>query len=230
MRSATYTYKAKQIPTLILNRKTFEMRSIFALLILTNLGLLLGNTPATNLMFQPIAVATGEWWRILSWPFVHVSRYHLLLDATAFLLLYAGLNETKSGRRIGYLMATFCGSLLLPFLASPQIEQIGLCGLSGPAHGLLAISALELRNTGNGKNTGNLLLTGLLLKTGWELLTGNTFLQQVHLGDIGQPIVTTHAGGVIGGTLCFLFYTIGDKNHVPPSSSAGARGFKNKPF
>lgn len=45
---------------------------------------------------------------------------------------------------------------------------------------------------------------GLLLKVAWELAIGTVFLQQLHLGDIGQPIVATHAGGVLGGLLGYL--------------------------
>ena len=185
--------------------KEFEIRALIALLFLTNLGLLLGSVPSINLMFQPDAVATGQWWRLAAWPFVHVSRYHLLLDATAFLLLYTGLQESCWQTRLGYLLTTFAGSLLLPLLISPEIAQLGLCGLSGPAHGLFAISALELRQTDNGKKLGNLLLFLLILKTGWELISGTALLQQFHLGDIGQPIVATHAGGMLSGLISYHF-------------------------
>lgn len=185
--------------------KEFEIRALIGMLFLANLGLLLGNTPAINLMFQPDAVVTGQWWRLITWPFVHVSRYHLLLDATAFLLLYSGLQESRWQTRLGYLLATFAGSLLLPLLISPEISQLGLCGLSGPAHGFFAISALELRQTDNGKKLGNLLLFLLILKTGWELISGTIILQQFHLGDIGQPIVATHAGGMLSGLISYHF-------------------------
>jgi len=178
-----------------------ETRFWLAVLTLVNLGLLLGNTPALNLTFDPSAVAGGEWWRIFTWPFVHVSRYHLLIDGTAFLLLYVGLEERLFMKRVLFVISAATGSLLLPIAIAPQIQYLGLCGLSGVAHGLAAISALEMLRHKSQQRIGSALLIGLLLKTGWELWTGTAFFQGFHLGDIGTPIVATHAGGVLGGML-----------------------------
>lgn len=175
-------------------------------LVLINLGLLLGNVPAINLAFDSAAVAAGEWWRLLSWPLVHVSRYHLLLDGAAFLLLYSGLEERRPARRLLLFAGCALGSLLLPLALAPQIHQLGLCGLSGVAHGLAAISALEMLRHRSQQAVGWILLGSLLLKVAWELATGTVFLQQLHLGDIGQPIVATHAGGALGGLLSYWLF------------------------
>ncbi len=183
------------------NGKELEIRALLALLFLTNLGLLIANIPAANLIFQTSNIASGEWWRILTWPFVHISRYHLFLDGAAFLLLYSSLMENKRSLRIGYSLTVTAGSLLLPLWISPEISKIGLCGLSGPAHGLMAISALEMLKNSDTKKIGQLFLTGLFLKIGFELSTGTAFLQQLHFGDIGQPIVATHAGGALAGAI-----------------------------
>ncbi|MDO9079197.1 MAG: rhombosortase [Desulfuromonadales bacterium] len=180
-----------------------ELYGWLALLFLANFGLLLGNVPTTALVYDPAAVAGGEWWRVATWPWVHVSRYHLLLDSAAFLLLYQGLEARSARLRCSYLLATIAGSLLLPILWAPELDRLGLCGLSGPAHGLLAITALELCGQRRHQWLGAGLLGGLLAKTAWELWSNNAFLQQYHFGDIGVPIVTTHAGGVIGGILVF---------------------------
>jgi rhomboid family GlyGly-CTERM serine protease len=186
----------------ICNRNNqFEIRFWLVLLILANLGLLFGNVPAINLSFDPAAVANGEWWRIFSWPFVHVSRYHLLIDGSAFLLLYTGLEERRPVKRMLLVLSAAAGSLLLPLAIAPQIQHLGLSGLSGIAHGLAAISALEMLRHKSQRQIGKILFIGLLLKVVLELWTGTAFLQDFHLGDIGQPIVSTHAGGVIGGML-----------------------------
>jgi rhomboid family GlyGly-CTERM serine protease len=192
-----------------------EIRFWLALLALVNLSLLLSNTPATNLAFDPSAVTGGEWWRIFSWPFVHVSRYHLLIDGTAFMLLYNGLEERQAVKRVLLVIGATTGSLLLPIAIAPQIQHLGLCGLSGIAHGLAAISALEMLRHKSQKKLGNTLLIGLLLKIVWELWSGTAFLQGFHLGDIGQPIVATHAGGVIGGILGYM--------SIPPGTTATGR-------
>lgn len=202
-----------------LRDKRLELRALLALLTLINLGLILGNTPASNLIFQPDCVASGEWWRILSWPFVHVSRYHLLIDGIAFLLLYFGLNEHNRALRISYALLAACGSLLLPWLVAPEVATIGLCGLSGPAHGLMAITALEMRTNPKEKRLGNLLLYGLLMKTCFEMASGAVILHQLHIGDIGQPIVSTHAGGIVAGFITFKIVMAMHKNPVPQTGS-----------
>ncbi len=184
--------------------RQFEIRLWLTILFLINLGLLFGNTPATNLLYDPSAIANGEWWRLLSWPFVHVSRYHLLLDGTAFLMLYSSLEEKRVGVRLSYVAISALGSLLLPLAIAPQINNIGLCGLSGIAHGLMAISALEMLEKNNQKKLGLIMLLGLLGKTGWELWSGSAFLHNLHFGNIGQPIVATHAGGVMAGFSIFI--------------------------
>ena len=217
----TYIYTSNTSCSNFIKGKTLEIRTLLGLLLLINLGLIIGNTPAVNLIFHPASVINGEWWRVLTWPFVHVSRYHLLLDATAFLLLYAGLKEAKTCVRISYVLGTFTGSLLLPLLIAPEISQIGLCGLSGPAHGLLAISALEIRQSTNEKKLGNLLLYGLLVKIGWEFATGTAFLQQLHFGNIGQPVVSTHAGGVIAGLFCYWITTLSRKTMFRQANKDG---------
>src|SRR3954453_19141298 len=44
----------------------------------------------TAFVFVPALVRNGEWWRVFTHPFVHVSLYHMLLDASAFFLVYSG--------------------------------------------------------------------------------------------------------------------------------------------
>ena len=117
---------------------------IFALLlVLLNLALFTDRSTAA-LAFRADAVAAGEWWRLLTHPFVHVSWYHLFLDGAAFLSLYANLLAEKRWRRLVFAAASAAGSLLAALWASPLIADHGLCGLSGAAHGLMAVSALEL--------------------------------------------------------------------------------------
>lgn len=190
-----------------LSLRKIELRGWFLLLCLINLSLI-GGHPAVSMNFNPNAILAGQWWRLLSWPLVHVSSYHLLLDGSAFLLLLHGLEENSFRWRCGYVLLSAIGSLALPILLAPNLAQTGLCGLSGPAHGLALVSALELivagqENQGR-RNLGWLLLGGLLAKAGWELWQGQVFFSGLHLGNIGHPVVSTHAGGILGGALAYL--------------------------
>src|SRR5258708_3472199 len=103
------------------------------LLILLNAPLLLGGSVA-NLSFQLEAVRQGAWWRLVTCSLVHVSWYHLLLDGSAFLLLYGGLKERLRWKRLCYLVAADAGSLAAGWLVSPLFMRIGFCGLSGIDH------------------------------------------------------------------------------------------------
>jgi rhomboid family GlyGly-CTERM serine protease len=191
-------------PARMINLASIDMRFLISLLILVNLGLLFGNVPTDKLAFDYFAISNGQWWRLFSWPLVHVSRYHLLLDGVAFLLLYQGLEEQHLSRRFMLVICAATGSLLLPLAMSSYIYSIGLCGLSGVAHGLAAVSSLEMIQHDRQRSFGVVLLVGLLIKVTCEIMTGNIIFQSLHFGSVGQPIVSTHAGGVIGGVLGYL--------------------------
>ncbi|EAT14776.1 rhombosortase [Desulfuromonas acetoxidans] len=170
-----------------------------AVLGLCNVSLFWSGVPTTALMFDASAVASGQWWRLFTWPWVHVSGYHLLIDGLTFVLLYHGLHA----RRFMFLLWTVVGSLVVPLLVSRVIYVYGLCGLSGVAHGLMAVSCLELMKNSDSRVIGGLFLAALVGKTVWEVATGNVVFHHLHLGDIGHPVVTTHLGGLLGGLAAF---------------------------
>src|SRR4051812_39849730 len=129
-----------------MNRTTnfrIEIGLLGILLLCLNTTLLMGQCN-TSFIYQPGAIRAGEWWRALTFPFVHVTWYHLVLDGSAFFLLYKELAEFPLWKRLVSLLASAAGSLLISVWVDPTLELKGLCGLSGIAHGLMVISALEL--------------------------------------------------------------------------------------
>lgn len=175
-------------------------------ILLLNAPLFIG-LPLPGLMFFPDAIASGEWWRLITHPFVHVSWYHLLLDATAFLIIYHGLIEQKLRVRVSYVAATGVGSLVTALWAAPTIQQLGFCGLSGVAHGLMAIASLEwMVYTKKDKLIFGLGMLSFVIVTGkcfWEAATNQPLAGFLHFSLMGTPIVVCHAGGVVGGILAF---------------------------
>ncbi len=163
-----------------------------------NFPLLFGEV-RSQLVFFPDSVLLGKWWQIVSHPFVHLSWYHLVLDGLAFLLLYLLLEEKRALVRIFYSIAAGGGALLLALFLEPSIYAYGLCGLSGVAHGLMAISAFEMTRQSRQRKVGVCIFVGVIAKCIYELLTGNVLLETLHLGQTGQPLPASHAGGVIGG-------------------------------
>ena len=185
----------------------WDMALVTTVLVAVNLPLLHGGF-LESLIFLPEPAQAGEWWRILAHPFVHVSWYHLLLDATAFFILYNGLEQEAVCGRLMYLIASGAGALLAALWAAPTIAASGLCGLSGVAHGLMGISGLEMVAAKSSHQTlrraGVLCFVAVVLKSGLEAVTSQAFLSSLHFGLLGTPVAVCHAGGVLGGIAAFL--------------------------
>ena len=179
-----------------------------ALLVAFNLPILVGSF-SQSMIFQPAAVLSGEWWRLVTHPFVHATWYHGLLDGVAFLALYGGLTERSVWRRLSCVVAAGAGSLLIPWAASPAISTNGLCGLSGIAHGLMAISALEMtaRQSRRSPEFSIGLICFILVvgKAAIEAISGRMFFTFLHFGLMGEPVAVAHAGGIVGSLLAATF-------------------------
>ena len=184
-----------------------ELTAFVAIIVLLNLPLLKGAC-AVGLIFLPDRVAAGEWWRLFTYSFVHVSWYHLLLDATAFLILYQGLAGRNAFERMGFVFAGGAGSLLTALWNAPILQTHGLCGLSGIAHGLMAVSALDQVKAPMDKNlrcAGAATFSIVVAKSMIEAATGRIAFEYLHFGALGSPVAVCHAGGVLGGVGAWLF-------------------------
>jgi rhomboid family GlyGly-CTERM serine protease len=184
-----------------------ELLVFLLLLAVLNAPVLRGSS-FQSLVFLPAPVRAGEWWRVLTHPFVHVTWYHLLLDGAAFLTLYHSLLDTSLGRRLLYLFTGAIGSLMLSWASAPAIASIGLCGLSGIAHGLMAVSALEMVTAfplhSTERRIGWTSFGLVVAKASFEALSGRMFFAFLDFGLLGSPIAVAHAGGIVGSLLAFL--------------------------
>lgn len=195
-----------------------EFISWLAIIIILNAPLLSGDF-ADRFVFFTDRVASGEWWRVLTFPFVHVSVYHLLLDSLAFLWLWHDMRDLAARKRWGVMVACWGGSLILPLLLSEQIDVHGLAGLSGIGHGLFAFYCLDCARRAKAAKDQVLyraslvLVTGLVIKSGLEVFAGQLLFVGLHFGPIGVPIVETHLGGMIGGILAYI--CLGGPTHRP---------------
>ncbi len=184
-----------------------EAAAITCLLAAANISLLSGAV-AEGLLFYPSLVAAGEWWRVLTYPFVHVSWYHLILDGGAFIMIYTSLEEESRLKRFASVASATVGSLAASLVFSDIVAERGLSGLSGAAHGLMAVAALELITRypkGDALRTaGFVFLAIVTTKSLFEALTGNVFFSELHFGDVGIPVAVAHLGGVVGGVLGYI--------------------------
>ena len=158
---------------------------LFALAIAALNALSLPGACSSALVFQQDAVRAGEWWRLFTHPFVHVTWYHLFLDGSAFLMLYHSLQEPRLGCRLLYVLGGAIGSLIFSWNSSA-----GLCGLSGIAHGLMAVSALEMiSNSPHSPDRSVALMSFSLVvcKAGLEAVSGHMFFAFLDFGMLGTP-------------------------------------------
>ena len=162
------------------------------------------------MIFSPGHVLDGQLWRIFTHPFVHVSWYHLLLDATAFFLLYITLAEPSRAKRTLYVVGCGISSLFFAIVALGSIDSIGYCGLSGIGHGLMAVCALEMiRNASSDRSMklAGVLCLGLLIgKCLVEAFTGRMVFSFFHTDLIGSPVALAHGGGVLGGCVMYMVF------------------------
>jgi rhomboid family GlyGly-CTERM serine protease len=172
---------------------------------------LVGLGSGISSIFIPSAVKHGQWWRLFTHPFVHVTWYHLLLDAGAFFILYADLKKKSLPMKMFCLIACAGTSLAAALIFSPLIESRGLCGLSGTAHGLMAFSGLEMIKDGRSQRIGLVSFMVVLIKSIYELITGAVVFDFMHMGLCGTPVAACHFGGVVGGILSFLTMCLVDR-------------------
>ena len=186
--------------------RSWDIVLFSAVLLVVSAPLALWGAPPLRFAYSPMAVADGEWWRLLSHPFVHVSRYHLLLDGVAFVSLLLGLADRRASDRMLLVAASAAASLVAASLLPGETALYGLCGLSGVGHGLMAGSAvLSLREEDAAlRRTAAIVLGVVAVKSLVEAATGHLLFDLVHLGDLGRPNPLCHLGGVAGGVLTAL--------------------------
>lgn len=179
-----------------------------------NMHLLRGEAPS-SLIFTIDGIASGEWYRLITHPLVHVSWYHLSLDALCMTLLYAALPFNRC-RKLAAVVLCGAASLSYSLLASPYIGSVGYCGLSGIAHGFMFLTGwawLFAPSRDTSKTAIMTRIIGLLFclislaKSLWEVSSGHILFAGSHSGYLGTPIVHSHLGGVLGGMVSALLLT-----------------------
>ncbi|WDP92509.1 MAG: hypothetical protein HUN04_23405 [Desulfobacter sp.] len=138
-------------------------------------------------------------------PFVHVSLYHFVLDAGAFLLLWFGLRASFA-RRSAYLALSGLFSFIFVTKLAPAAAAPGFCGLSGIGHGLMAVLCLEMAREKSLQGLALLSLAAVAAKSVYEVGSGNVLFSAMHMGMCGNPVPASHAGGLLGGMAGFALF------------------------
>jgi membrane associated rhomboid family serine protease len=133
-------------------------------------------------------VANGDWWRIITSGFMHVTPFHLLFNMYALYILGQLLEPVIGHVRFGliYLVSLVCGSIGA-LLVTPHALT---AGASGAVFGLMGAAILVLRHRGI-----NPLQSGLGV---W------LFLNLAITFTVSGISVGGHIGGLIGGSVAAL--------------------------
>ena len=186
------------------------MKTLTPILVALTLGLnvpLLFGGPSADFLFQPMAVRQGEWWRLITHPFVHISAYHFILDAGAFFILWTSRPHPHNWSRDLFLFCTCAAGSVIAATWS-GIPSGGFGGLSGIAHGLMVyqgVTVLMMKHEPRSHRIAAAILVCIVMgKACIETITGTVFLNSLHAGNIGSPITACHLGGAVAGALVAL--------------------------
>ena len=151
------------------------------------------------------AVTAGEWWRLLTYMFLHGGAMHLL--ANTFALLYIGMFlEPLMGRfrfAAAYLFTGVCAGLLSITMHS---FSVGV-GASGAIFGMYGVFLSMLTTTHIQKTLRKTMLRSILFFVVFNLMSG---LQ-------GNTDNAAHIGGLLSGIAIGYVYYPGIAKHSPIS-------------
>lgn len=155
------------------------------------LWLLLGPVPEA-LVFDRIAIADGEWWRLITGHWVHSDGQHALWDIAA-LALIGCLLEGRGKRRLA--LATSMGIVAVDaciWWCLPELERY--CGLSGMLNTLLIIALADLwllyRHP---------IFAAAILLLGGKLIAEMAAGQSVLIDPSWPGVPMAHVAGCLGG-------------------------------
>ncbi len=186
---------------------TIDKPALLAVIFVTILVIIFGilDEVATDfLRYERDLLRSGEWWRLLSGHFVHLSWAHLSLNLAGFWLI-----AFLYGQRIKpiYLLATIfliaLGISIGLLIFSPGVDWY--VGLSGVLHGLIIIGALKNLSAEPWPST--FILVGIFSKIIWEQLYAKENAMEHIIG--GNIIYDAHFYGAIAGTIIIcVIYTL----------------------
>lgn len=166
--------------------------------------------------FDRAGIASGEWYRLVTGHFVHLSLEHLLLNVAGLALVWFLVGGAVS--LVGWVIAAALALLAIDIgllVALPELAWY--VGLSGLLHGLLATGLVASWSLGRPELRA--LAVILVLKLAWESLVGPVPGSGSLAG--GDVVTESHLFGAIGGTVAGLLYRL---YNAPPSQQQRTPG------
>src|SRR5580692_1721019 len=158
---------------------------------------LAGETGRQLLRYDRVALAAGEWWRLLTAHVVHLDTRHALLNCLGLALMWALFAREYSPRQwvpivLGAMVAIDAGLWL------GDSTVLWYVGSSGALHGIMAAGVLAHLRTG--ERDGWILAAALVLKLAYEHWVG-----ALPFSGRDPVVVDAHLYGVLGGVAMAAF-------------------------
>jgi membrane associated rhomboid family serine protease len=149
-----------------------------------------------DLGLRGVAVAEGEWYRLVTGGFLHASLIHIGFNMFLLFILGRLLEPAIGTPRF---VALYFASLLAGSLGALALtESVAITiGASGAIFGVLGATVLIARNRGNNQIAGELVLL-LVINLAYSF-------------GANHISVGGHIGGLVGGVLCALAILAGER-------------------
>jgi rhomboid family GlyGly-CTERM serine protease len=155
-----------------------------------------GSEGRETFMYDRLAIADGEYWRLLTGHFVHLGATHLVLNLAGLVLVWLLVGRYyTSGRWSLVLLITI--ATVSGFFWFVDIHMLWYVGLSGVLHGLLLAGAVQGFKTLPSESA--IIVAIVIGKLAWEQFAGPLPGSESVSG--GNVVVNAHLFGGIGGLI-----------------------------
>jgi|CXWL01.1.fsa_nt_gi rhomboid family GlyGly-CTERM serine protease len=153
------------------------------------------------LIYDRASIQAGEWWRLLTGNWVHLSDMHFISDVIGLLVIGSMLEQQKnSGMWLVYLISGIVIGMVI-FLCLPTLQFFG--GLSGIVTATLVYFCLTgLIKQGAWRRVCLSLLVMVALKIAIEFMLGVSILSSTNQQSF-IPVPASHLSGAASALLVF---------------------------
>jgi rhomboid family GlyGly-CTERM serine protease len=178
-------------------RFDFRWTVVVAALALAATAASFASPDARDALLADGRIFEGQWWRLVTGPFIHATWGHLVRDLALVAIAGAAYEGPLAHRKLGL----FAAGIVVPPLAVLVAQDARwYCGLSGLSHALLAAAlAYEVTQRRGAARVVVLVLCAIAAtKPIYELVTGAPAFE-MSLGEGIVQVPLAHVAGVLVG-------------------------------
>lgn len=193
-------------------------------LIVTTLGTI-GSDVNLWLRYDRTAIFAGDFWRVLTGHFVHLTSMHLVMNLVGFLLIWVLFGKLITP--LTWLIVILLSSVMTSIaLLSLNPHLFWYVGFSGVLHSLFVVGCLhdiQVRHA-----DGKLLFIAVCIKLAWEQYAGPLPGSEAAAG--GNVIVDAHLYGAVSGVLIVSVLLLNPRHKIntPPTTRPKPKALARK--